>query len=187
MRSLLAALLLLPLAAQAEKLRVDVLIFLNPQRASEHGTAPRQPDNDRAIAIDDVRGLAYAGVALLPETASTLSTEWGLLAKRGYQPQLRLSWLQDVPRREAGPALRIYLPGSDRIGGISGWLRLEPVPGASQGKAFYLAADLEAVQVDHRRMVEAFRLQERRRLQADTLHYLDSSRIGLLARTAIVP
>ena len=94
----IAALLLaiaLPVTAAAEKLRVDVLIFLNPPPADERGTAPRHPDDETAISLDDLRGLAYAGVALLPENATTLAAEWATLsANKSYRPLLRLSWLQ---------------------------------------------------------------------------------------------
>ncbi|MES2885772.1 MAG: CsiV family protein [Pseudomonadota bacterium] len=177
-----AALLLalaLPVAASAEKLRVDVLIFLNPPSAEEVGSPPRHPDDERAIAIDDVRGLAYAGIALLPEDSSTLAVEWNLLkASRRYRPLLRLSWLQDVPRFEGGPALRIYQPGGDGISSLDGWLRLH------QGKGVLLSADLEVVQPGPERQPLGYRLQERRALTLDTLHYLDSSRIGVLARVS---
>ena len=180
--SRLAALLLalaLPATAAAEKLRVDVLIFLNPPSADEQGTAPRHPDDERAIAIDDVRGLAYAGIALLPEDSSTLATEWATLkATRRYKPLLRLSWLQDVPRFENGPALRIYQPGGDGSSGLGGWLRLH------QGKGVLLSADLEVVQLGSGQQPIGYRLQERRALPMDALQYLDSTRIGVLARVS---
>lgn len=178
----LAALLLacgLPFAASAEKLRVDVLVFLNPPSAEEAGSAPRHPDDERAISLDDVRGMAYAGIALLPEDSSTLAAEWNLLkASRRYRPLLRLSWLQDAPRFEGGPALRIYQPGGDGISGLDGWLRLH------RGKAVLLSADLEMVQPGPDRQAAGYRLQERRALAMDTLHYLDSPRIGVLARVS---
>jgi len=176
----LAALCLLaalPLGARAERLRVDVLVFLNPPSGEELGTAPRHPDEKSAIAIDDVRGLAYAGIALLPENATTLAPEWATLkARRGYTPLLRLSWLQDAPVGDKGPALRVYLPAGDGISGLSGWLRLEG------GRALALSADLEQVQTGADRKPLGLRLQQRRSLGMDTLHYLDSTRVGVLAR-----
>lgn len=178
----LAALLLacaLPFAASAEKLRVDALIFLNPPSPGESGTAPRHPDDERAISLDDVRGLAYAGIALLPEDSSTLAAEWNLLkASHRYRPLLRLSWLQDTPRFEGGPALHIYQPGGDGISGLDGWLRLH------RGKGVLLSADLEVVQPGPDRQPLGHRLQERRGLTMDTLHYLDSPRLGVLVRVS---
>ncbi len=169
--------LALPCGAMAERLRVDVLIFLNPPSVMEPGSAPRHPDDGRAITIDDVRGLAYAGIALLPETASTLAAEWATLkAKRGYTPMLRLSWLQETPPPDAGPALRLYLPAGDGSSGLSGWLRLHG------GRSLTLAADLENVQPGPDHSPQGNRLQQRRTLVMDTLHYLDSSRVGMLVR-----
>ena len=177
--TLLLALTLPATAAQAEKLRVDTLIFLNPPSVEEQGTPPRHPDDERAIAIDDLRGLAYAGIALLPEDSSTLAPEWTMLkASRRYKPLLRLSWLQEAPRFEGGPALRIYLPGGDGISGLDGWLRLH------RGKGVLLSADLEVVQPGPDQQPLGYRLQERRALTTDTLHYLDSTRIGVLARVS---
>lgn len=175
-----AALLLvcaLPLAARAELLRVDVLIFLNPPPAEERGTAARHPDDERAIAIDDVRGLARAGIALLPEAASTLAPEWALLgSRRAYKPLLRLSWMQQNPGAQAATPLRIYLPGGDGASGLGGWVALQG------GRNPALAADLEYLEPGLNRQPLGLRLQERRSLASGTLHYFDSPRIGLLAR-----
>lgn len=180
--------LLLPVAAQAERLRVDVLVFLQAPFADERGTAPRHPDSERAIALDDVRGLAYAGISVLPESASTLGAEWARLsAQRGYQPLLRLSWLQLEPPAREGAALRVFVPSGDGIGGLDGWLRL------NLGKQPLLVADLEYVQAgtaigaDGQKSALGWRLQEQRRLAPDTLHYFDSARLGLLARVTRLP
>lgn len=178
----LAALLLacvLPAVAAAQKLRVDVLIFLNPLSSEERGSAPRHPDDDRATSIDDLRGLAYVGIALLPEEASTLAAEWALLkASKTYQPLMRLSWLQDPPRADGGPALRIYLPGGDGISALGGWLRLRG------GHHLALSADLEYLQATAAGQALGLRLQEKRTLEPSVLHYLDSPRLGVLARVS---
>lgn len=178
----LAALLLalaLPLAASAERLRVDVLIFTNARASPYPGTPPRHPDDERALAIDDARGLAQAGIVMLPEASSTLAAEWATLTlSKAYKPVLRLSWLQDGAMFEGGPALRIYLPGGDGISGLDGWLRL------NRGRSVQLSADLELVQVGSDKLPQAHRLQERRELPLDALHYLDSNRIGVLARVS---
>ncbi len=185
MRPLVLALLLaLPSLASAAKLRVDVLIFLHPASAEERGSAPRHPDDERAIAIDDVRGLAYAGVALMPPEATTLAAEWKQLGASGrYTPLLRLSWLQDTPRAEGGPMLKVFMPAGDRQTGLSGWLRLH------QGKSgAALSADLESIDLVPAAAAGtapsalALRLQQQRVVGMDRLHYLDSPRIGVLAR-----
>lgn len=173
--------LVLPATAMAERLRVDVLIFLNPPPLQEQATPARHPDNERAIGIDDVRGLAYAGIALLPESASSLAGEWATLsASRSYRPLLRLSWLQEAPAAEAGPALRIYLPGGAGQSSLEGWLRLQ-----SGGMHPALSADLESVQVAAGGSALGYRLNQRRSLPLNTLHYMDSPRIGVLARISL--
>lgn len=171
-----AALLALPGLAAADKLRVDVLLFYNTPAADERSSAPRRPYNDSAIAIDDARALADAGIAMLPERGTTLAVEWATLSRRGYQPARRLSWVQEPPRTEGGPALRVYLPGSDGISGIFGWLSLH------RDKRLQLSADLEAIQAAGGQAPTAYRLQERRTLELGVLNYLDSPRIGVLAR-----
>ncbi|MES2683479.1 MAG: CsiV family protein [Pseudomonadota bacterium] len=171
--------LALPMTASAERLRVDVLIFTTARASPYTGTPPRHPDDDRAIAIDDLRGLAQAGIALLPEASTTLAAEWATLTlSKVYKPVLRLSWLQEGAVFEGGPALRIYLPGGDGISGLDGWLRL------NRGRSVQLSADLELVQVGADQLPQAHRLRERRELPLDTLHYLDSNRIGVLARVS---
>jgi len=181
-RVVVAALLLaLPLLARAERLRVDVLVFLNPPSAVERGTAPRHPDDARALSLDDARGLAYQGIALLPESNTTLAAEWATLkASKSYRPLLRMSWIQQSPSSDRGPALRVYQPGGDGVSGLGGWLRLHG------GRSPALSADLEYVQAYPGQPPTGQRLQERRVLGLDTLHYLDSARIGVLARVTVV-
>jgi hypothetical protein len=182
MKRLALSLLLvaLPSAAMAARWRVDALLFLNPPSAVERGSTPRHPDNDRAISLDDVQGLAYAGISVLPEEADTLAGEWATLrANRRYKPLLRLSWIQQDPPAQHGPALRLYLPSGR--GGLEGWLRLE----ARRGMA--LVADLEYVQPKADGNLDGYRLQVRQPMSNHTLHYLDSTRLGVLARVSPLP
>lgn len=172
----LAALLLacvLPVAAAAERLRVDLIVFGNPPTANQPGTAPRHPVNEAALAMDDARGLAQVGITLLPESASTLATEWAALkASRRYSPLLRMSWVQESSSADGGPALRVYLPGGDGVSALEGWLRL------NAGVVPVLTADLELAQSPG----QSHRLQARRNLPIGSLHYLDSAGLGVLAR-----
>lgn len=180
--------LTLPLSAAAERLRVDALVFLNLTPSEERGSVPKRPDDTRAISIDDPRGLASAGITLLPDTSSTLNAEWkALSAAAQFRPLLRLSWVQERPVLQGGPALRIYQPGGDGSSGLSGWLRL------NKGNAEHFTAALEYAQADHvlkvgmPRTPLAFPLQERRTVKLNTLHHLDSSRIGVLVRVTPAP
>jgi hypothetical protein len=183
-RPLLAlALLLASTQAAAEALRVDVLVFVHPYYVGETGSAPRHPDHPRALALDDLQGLQRVGITLLPEQPAALEDEWRRLTTiPRYQPLLRLSWVQtDVPLRD-GPALRLFQPTGDGIGGLDGWLRLHA------GRLPQLAADLEFVQAQpHTEEPMAWRLREQRRMATGTLQYFASTRIGLLARITPVP
>jgi len=180
--------LTLPLSAAAERLRVDALVFLNLTPSGERGSTPRRPDDGRAISIDDSQSLAAAGITLLPESSSTLNAEWkALSAAASFRPLLRLSWVQERPLLQGGPALRIYRPAGDGSSGLSGWLRL------NKGNSEHVTAALEYVQADsslnaglpHKPL--AFLLQERRTVKLNTLHHFDSSKIGVLVRVAPAP
>lgn len=173
--SLALALLLAPLAAQADRYRVEALVFLNPP-PTEAGHAPQQPELTRAYALDDSNGLAGAGISLQADSASVLSAEWAnLRAAKRYQPLLRLAWIQDNPPAANGPALRLYAPSGDGVSGLDGWLRL------SAGRYPHIEADLEYVQ-SHDGQPQGYRLREQRKTPNANLQYLDSARLGLLVR-----
>ena len=169
------AALLSPLTALADRYRVDAIVFLNPP-ADEVGVAPQHPDNGQALALDDSTGLSTAGLTLLPEAGFALTAEWNnLRAAHRYTPLLKLSWLQDSPPADGGPALRIYLPSGDGISGLDGWLRL------SAGRFPHMDADLEYVHaVDG--VALAWRLRDKRKAADPSLIYLDSARVGVLAK-----
>lgn len=169
------ALLLAPLAAQADRYRVEALVFLNPPPA-EAGHAPQQPELARAYPLDDSSGLANAGINLQADSSSVLSAEWAnLRAAKRYQPLLRLAWTQDSPPAANGPALRLYAPSGDGLSGLDGWLRL------SAGRYPHIEADLEYVQ-SHDGQPQGYRLREQRKTPNANLQYLDSARLGVLVR-----
>ncbi|MDP3856127.1 MAG: CsiV family protein [Stagnimonas sp.] len=178
-KTLALALLLAPLAAQADRYRVEALVFLNPT-PSESGHAPQHPDIPQALALDDSNGLRAAGISLLPDSNSVLSAEWNQLrASKRYQPLLRLAWIQDQPGGGEGPALRLYAPAGDGVSGLDGWLRL------SAGRFPHLEADLEYVQTVAGEAL-AYRLREKRKAPTPALLYLDSARLGVLTRVSRV-
>lgn len=179
LKVLALALLLAPLAAQADRYRVEVIVFLNPA-AGESGHAPQHPDLPQALSLDDTNGLRAAGIALHGEAKDVLPAEWAnLRASKNHQPLLRLAWMQDNPAAAGGPALRLYAPAGDGVTGLDGWLRL------NTGRFPHLEADLEYVQVIDGQAA-GFRLRERRKAPTPTLHYLDSARLGVLARVSRV-
>lgn len=171
------ALLLAPLAAQAERYRVEALVFLNPATA-EAGRAPQRPALPQVLSLDDANGLRAAGIELQADSATVLANEWNALRTgRRYQPLLRLAWTQPAPGPAGGAGLRLFAPSGDGISGLDGSLRL------STGRYPHLDADLEYVQtVDGE--PQAYRLREKRKMPGANLHYLDSARIGVLARVS---
>lgn len=173
--ALTLALLLAPLAAQADRYRVEALVFLNPASA-EAGHTPQAPGLAQAYALDDAHGLAGAGISLQADSANVLSAEWAnLRAAKRYQPLLRLAWTQDSPPAANGPALRLYAPAGDGVSGLDGWLRL------SAGRYPHIEADLEYVQ-GRDGQPQGYRLREQRKTPNANLQYLDSARLGLLVR-----
>lgn len=178
-KALFLALLLTPLAAHADRYRVDAIVFLNPT-PSESGHAPQHPEIPQALSLDDANGLRANGITLLADTSTVLSAEWNNLRySKRYQTLMRLSWTQDQPVADGGPALRLYAPSGDGISGLDGWLRL------SAGRFPHLEADLEYVQTLNGQAL-AYRLREKRKAPTPTLHYLDSARIGVLAKVSRV-
>lgn len=174
-KALALSLLLAPLAAQADRYRVEAIVFLNPA-PTESGHAPQHPDIPQALSLDDTNGLRANGITLLPDTGTVLTAEWNNLRySKRYQTLMRLSWTQDNPVADGGPALRLYAPSGDGISGLDGWLRL------NAGRFPHIEADLEYVQVTDGQAL-GYRLRERRKAPAPTLHYLDSARLGVLAK-----
>ena len=176
----------LALPAEAERLRVDVLVFLHPESLEEAVAAPRHPDDPQALPLDDLRGLAYGGISLLPESGNALNAEWQQLTRLGGARRLlRLSWLQLDAPRENGAALRLHLPSGDGASGLDGWIRL------NKGQRALLSADVEYAQAEalpgQPRRVKSWRLREQRRVDMDTVQYFDSARVGLLAKVSVVP
>ena len=163
------ALLLAPLAAQAERYRVEALVFLNPATA-EVGRAPQRVALPQVLSLDDANGLRAAGIELQADSATVLANEWNALL-------LRLAWTQPAPGPAGGAGLRLFAPSGDGISGLDGSLRL------SSGRYPHLDADLEYVQTIEG-APQAYRLREKRKMPTATLHYLDSARIGVLARVS---
>ena len=107
--------MLLSFAAQGEIMRADVIVFLrpaNPDLPVRHKAGT--PDDRSAIAIDDAVGLKLAGITVLPENDFGLVREWkALKATIGYEPLLKLAYVQNDPPASKGPALRLYQPAGD--------------------------------------------------------------------------
>ncbi|WP_084154853.1 CsiV family protein [Polycyclovorans algicola] len=170
--------------AQGPQYRVDVIVFLDRHASTEGGQPLPGRNLPPGLQLDDGLGLVQARISLLPEDDFALSQQWRRLdnAQR-YEPLVRLSWLQDNPPEKNGPRLRIEdgavvtygEDGSTPILALSGSIALE------MGRFLHIDADLRYVSSESG-APRIYPMRERRRVRRGELHYLDSPRLGLLAR-----
>ncbi|MGH8460767.1 MAG: CsiV family protein [Stenotrophobium sp.] len=175
--------LLLPAAAWAETYRVDVIVFLNKSGTDgELGRSSSSVDMSHAIALSDTAALAAAGITVLPDSDFGLDSEWSHLRyAKGFQPLLRLCWIQKDPPESNGPALHVRW-GEGFVGGSAS---LSPVDGTLSllaGHYLHLDADLVYTQDNGNGGYSSYRLRENRLMRRDEIHHLDSPRLGILAR-----
>lgn len=173
-RCLLALAALLPLAAQAETYRVDMIMFVDRSAPGEAGRGAVLPDMRRAVELGDSAGLARAGITLLAPEQSSLSSEWQKLSNsKRYQPVARISWIQKNPPEDNGPTLHIHF--GEPVAGIS------PIDGTVALTAgHYLHLDVDMLYSQSSGV--SYRLHENRKLMRDELHHIDSPKLGVLAR-----
>jgi hypothetical protein len=192
MNRLLPALLCLlwalpgPASAQTQSYRVDAIVFLNKAASSELGRPVALPDLSRAIEPANTRALAAAGIRILPESQFALEAEWRRLSNSArHEPLLRLAWVQKQPPAERGPMIQVRLGQALSVVSPDGQLlQTAPVEGSlglMLGRFLHLEADLFYTQPAEGGYI-TYRLSERRRMRRDELHYLDSPRLGVLAR-----
>lgn len=170
--------------AQGPQYRVDVIVFLDRHASTEGGQPLPGRNLPPGLQLDDGLGLVQARISLLPEDDFALSQQWRRLdnAQR-YEPLVRLSWLQDNPPEKNGPRLHIEdgavvtygEDGSTPILALSGSIALE------MGRFLHIDADLRYVSSESG-APRIYPMRERRRVRRGELHYLDSPRLGLLAR-----
>lgn len=183
----LAAALLAPGLAQAERYRVDLIVFAD--RSGSGGEEPRAvqaPNTERAAFPSEADELRAAGIEILPDSAFGLTDAWTRLRNsRNHQPLLRLAWLQKDPPVERGLAIRIRqgTPWSELTGGTaSSVYPLDGTVALRAGRFLHVDADLVWTQQDPGGDLASYRLEEKRRVKRDEIHHLDSPRLGLLTR-----
>lgn len=179
-----AGLLLTSGLLQAQVYRIDAIVFLDRHAATEGGQPlPGRPLLD-SISGEDVDSLQSARISVLPEEDFALAQQWNRLRNaQRYQPLVRLSWIQDTPPETNGPRLRVESgavvtsgeDGRSPIRALSGSVALE------MGRFLHIDADLRYVSAESGQP-RIYPMRERRRVRRGELHYLDSPRIGLLAR-----
>lgn len=184
-----AWLLALALPAAAETYRVDLIVFLDKSVSGEAGQAPSMPALDNALEPGDVAALTRAGIVLLPDEQFGLQEHWQRLRNsRRYQPLVKLAWTQPDPPAERGPALRVrvgqtqVLDASDAFSSVA----MSPVEGSiALLLNRYLMVDANLVYtMPSGSGYVAYPLRERRRMRRDELHYLDSPKLGVVARVS---
>jgi hypothetical protein len=174
--------LLAPLAVRAETYRVDLIVYLDKNAASEPGRRPIRPSTNRAIELNDATSLAAAGITLLPEDQFGLNDPWlHLKNSKRYQPLIRLAWTQKDPPAEKGPSLHLQWGDTLTGGDGDGLAPIEGTVSLLAGHYLHLDAHLlytQAVEGGH----VGYVLKENRLMRRDELHYLDSPKIGILAK-----
>ena len=186
----LAAVLVLTLAlpaTAAETYRMDVIVFLDLSVTGEAGGALTQPDVGRALALDNAAALSAAGITVLPDEQFGLQEQWQRLRNsKRYRPLIRLAWTQRDPPAERGPALRVRLGQAQVAGSADGFgaQAVSPVEGSvAMLLNRYLMLDSDLVySVPVGGNYQSYTLRERRRMRRDELHYIDSPKLGMVAR-----
>lgn len=169
--------------AHAEEWRVDLLIFAHEDVAGgEAGTAPGPMDAEDAIPLEERARLEANGIRMLSPENSRLNAQWRSLQNAtAFRPLLRLSWLQRDPPQRGGPTLLLRqgqpLLSLDKepVRQLEGTLRL------TLRRYLHLDANLRwSERSDTGALVRSWPLREQRRMRSETLHYIDSARLGLL-------
>lgn len=192
LRCLVMLALAAPLAAHAERYRVDLIVFIDRSAPAGESTQPLViPDVAKALEPFEATPLRNAGIEILPDEQFGLAEEWRRLKNsKNHQPILRLAWLQKDPPAERGPSIRLHWGGAFTEVTQLGAQRVYPVDGyvaLLAGRYLHLDAEMVYTQADSGGGLRSFRLDERRRLRRDELHHLDSPRLGLLLRATRAP
>lgn len=185
-----AVLLALAGPVLAETYRVDLILFLDKSVSSEAGQPPALPASaSRALSTDNVAALSAAGITLIPDEQFGLQEQWQRLRNsKRHQPLLRLAWNQVDPPAERGPALRVKVgqPLSVTLDQAFSSAAISPVEGSIAlllNRYLMVDADL-AYTLPTASGVASYPLKERRRMRRDELHYLDSPKLGIVARVS---
>lgn len=173
----------LPSLAHASHYRVDVIVFMDNGGVGDEQPIPAQQavNASRAINTGDAARLAASGIRVLPTSSFGLQREWiALRNTRRFQPVIKLSWVQNgassgTPLR-VGEGAPVTLADGSQINTVSGHIALYT------GTFLHLDADLAYTFDSAGGVPVSYRLDEVRRVKFNELHYIDSPRLGVLAR-----
>ena len=203
---ILLCLLALPGAAFAERYRVDVVVFLDRGGMTSELPKPfKAPDLSKALEPDPA-ALASSGIELIPDAAFGMPEVWNRLrTSRRYQPLVKLAWMQTDPSADRSlplhihTGLRLALPAAPGAAQTSSLLPSAISPaGSGMAQASYqtvdgtialrlsrylfIDADLIYTQPLPDGRLASYALREVRKMKRDELHYLDSPRLGIVAK-----
>lgn len=172
-------------SAQAERYRVDLIVFADKTGVADEAQLPLQAPNLKgAIEPFDAQALLRAGIEMLPDDQFGLTEAWNHLRNsRNHQPLMRLCWLQRDPPAERGTSLHLHY--GTPLNNLAAGGTVFPVDGTVAllaGRFLHFDADLVATQPGAAGDLTSYRLHEKRRLRRDELHHLDSPTLGVLVR-----
>lgn len=180
-----AATLAVPSTAYASRYRVDLIVFTdNANAGSEQAVPALLPDHGQAISIGDTSALAAHGIQVLSQSDSDLGKAWAALRySRDFHPVMQISWIQT--RAASGTAIRIQHGAPLSLAGLS----VPPIVGRialRTGRLLHLEAHMRYNFVNTSGAVVSYKLNETRRVRFKELHYIDSPKLGILARVTKV-
>jgi hypothetical protein len=175
-----------PLQARAESYQVDMVIFAMGGGDGEQSRPAFVPDSARALGDQDPAVLRNLGLRLLPEGSGGLGDLWDKIVNgKRYTPLARISFVQTNPQETRGPVLRV--PVGNLIETPAGSFHpLDGTVSLHAGHYLHLDADLVWTQRTNDGNAVSWRLSESRRLKQNELNYLDSARLGAVARVTRV-
>ncbi len=114
------------------------------------------------------------------------SADWSMhwserqLRRAGYAPILHVSWLQQVGKNRLSNAVHIYTTDGQGDYPLNGFVRIQ------RGNYLHLLVDLEYTRDiddsgDETYRTVVYRLQEKRRIKLNEIHYLDHPRFAVIA------
>ena len=201
---LLPLLAVLPLAAHAERYRVDLIVFLDRGgMTTELGKPFVPPDLTKALEPDPA-ALAGTGIDLIPDTAFGMPEVWNRLRySKRYQPLLKLAWIQADPTAERALPLHIHnglpLPMTPATPAASApsdatpplapitYQTVDGTIALRLSRYLFLDADLVYTQPAPDGTLASYALKEVRKMKRDELHYLDSPKLGIVVKVTKAP
>lgn len=169
--------------AHADTWRVDLLVFAHEGRAGAERARPAHPvQAEAAIPLEERARLEANGIRILSPEDSRLNEHWRRLHNAtAFRPLLRLSWTQRDPPPRGGPSVLLrhgrplLSPEGEAVRQLEGVFRL------TLRRYLHLDADLRWSERDAMTgLLRSWPLREQRRMQSESLHYIDSARLGLL-------